>query len=221
MVQQVFQAIGKVGRRINAAAVLTEPMLGSDAVTITRDQILEWAMEGRLYHAQQGNAATLVDFVETAYDEDQPQFALLVPSAKIVVPVYLSLTHQDQAGTDQHVIWSLTTNDIGNGSSSALTISSMRSDNPRASQCVARSLYTGNATAATGLFEFQRWVDPFAANTGRPNPKYTWDIKSASNIPVIVGPGTLQMHAIATGDGGEGFGEYVWAEFDKADYPAL
>ena len=52
---------------------------------ITVDQLLQWGIDGKTFHAQQGNAATLVDFVEVAYDENQPQFALLVPAGKTVI----------------------------------------------------------------------------------------------------------------------------------------
>ena len=100
VMQYGAQLLAKVGRRINANGAYVEPMVGSDAVTITRDQILEWTLEGRVFHAQQGDAGTLVDFAEVAYDEDQPQWALRVPTARLVIPLRLSLTFQDQAGTD-------------------------------------------------------------------------------------------------------------------------
>jgi len=185
-----------------------------EGALVTADLALQWALQGRTFHAQQGNAATLVDFVETAYDEDQPQFALTVPTGKTVVPLSISLNFQDQAGTDTHVIVSTTTNDIGTGTSTALTISSMRNDAPHASSCGANSLYTGNATAATGLIEIARIIDPFVATAAGRLPGYRWDIKDSSVIPVLVGPATLQVHAVSTTDGPQGFGEYIWAEFD-------
>jgi len=183
---------------------------------ITVDQVLQWALDGRTFHAQQGNAATLVDFVETAYDEDQPQFALRVPAGRVVVPLSAKLNFQDQAGTDNHIIMSRTTNDIGDGTSTAATISAMRSDTPYSSSCFARSLYTANATAATGLIEIDRVIDPFVATAAGRLPGYRWDLKSSSVIPVLVGPATWQIHAIATTDGVEGFAEYVWAEFETS-----
>lgn len=188
------------------------PALGRGGAQVVSDFLLEAALRGRTFHTQQGNAATLVDFVETAYDEDQPQFALRVPSGVTVIPVSLIVTMQDQVGTDNHVVWSTTTNDIGNGTSTAATITPMRTDAPFASQCTARSLYTGNATAATGLIEFARFVDPFAAASTAPRPRYEWNIKDAGAIPVLVGPATLQAHIVATTDGPQGFGEYVWVE---------
>lgn len=189
---------------------------------ITVDQLLQWAIDGHTFHTQQGDAATCADFAETAYDEDQPQFALRVPTGRIVIPLSLVIQFQDQAGTDNHIIWSTTTNDIGNGTSTAATISSMRTDAPLTSGCTARSLYTGNATAATGLIEFARWIDPFAqAATSTSIGTYRWSIRTATSIPILKGPATLQMHTCATGTAPAGFGEYIWAEFDVQSLVSL
>ncbi|MCR4339251.1 MAG: hypothetical protein NUW01_05105 [Gemmatimonadaceae bacterium] len=210
--------LGRVGQQMHQEIGGDVPLaVNKQGALITQDQILEWAMLGRTFHAQQGNAATLVDFAETAYDEDQPQFALRVPTGKVVIPLSLIITLQDQAGTDTHIVWSTTTNDIGDGTSTAATISAMRRDAPHASGCTARSLYTANATAATGLIEIVRFLDPFVAAAGT-MPKYAWNIREAAAIPILVGPATLQVHIAATGTAPAGFGEYVWAEFDT---PAL
>ena len=192
--------------------------LSRQGAQVTQDQVLAWAIAGRLFHAQQGDVATQLAWTETAYDEDQPQFALTVPTGRTVIPVSLVLNIEDQAGTDNHYIWSTTTNSIGAGTSTSMTISPMRTDAPHSSACSAYSLYTGNATAATGLIEVARWVDPFGAAAGTSPFQLAWDIKTASNIPVLVGPATLQAHIIATSTDAEGFGEYVWAEFET---PAL
>lgn len=181
---------------------------------VTIDQLLQWAIEGRTFHAQQGDAATQLDFAEVAYDEDQPQFALRVPTGRAVIPLSLVVSLEDRAGTDTLITWSTTTNDIGNGTSTDLTISSMRLDAPFSSGCVARSLYTANATAATGLIEFERFVEPFAAAQGVARMRYSWNIRSAAAVPVLIGPATLQMHVVATTTAPQGFGEYVWAEFE-------
>jgi len=180
---------------------------------IAQDQILEWTLQGKTFHAQIGDAVTLVDFVETAYDEDQPQFALRVPAGATVIPFSLSAEFQDMAGTNTHVIWSMCNNDIGNGTSTAATISAMRSDAPVATLCTARSLYTANATAATAPKEIIRWVDAFAdVNTFVP-AHFKWDLMSSGVVPVLVGPATLFMHAVSTTDGPEGFAEVAWVEF--------
>lgn len=189
--------------------------------TITQDQILQWAIDGRTFHAQQGNAEVKLDFAVTGYDEDQPQFALRVPEGKTVIPLSLIVTLEDMAGLLNHIIWSTATNDIGDSATSvAMTISQMRvfgGTATFASGCTARSLYTANATAATGLIEFARYMDEFAAAATRPGSRFEWNIREVAAIPVLVGPATLQMHAYGATKL-EGWGEYVWAEFDT---PAL
>jgi hypothetical protein len=170
-----------------------------------------------MFHAQQGDAASRLAWTETAYDEDQPQFALRVPTGRVVIPVSLDITVEIQAGTFTHHIWSTANNDIGNGTSTDLTITAMRSDAPYSSGCVARSLYTANATAATGLIEVKRFVDPFVfAAAGAPR-NLNWDIRKASVIPILVGPATLQMHTHATSSDAEGYLEAVWVEFETPD----
>lgn len=208
---QVQGLVGQVG--VRDPGNIHDLAASRQGALISQDQVFEWALAGRLFHAQQGDAGTQLDFAETAYDEDQPQFALRVPTGRAVVPLSLVVTFQDQAGTDTHVIWSRTTNDIGNGTSTAATISALRSDAPYESGCTARSLYTGNATAATGLIEVARFVDPFAAEADR-LPRYEWSYKTAGFVPVLVGPATLQLHVFATTTQPQGFGEYVWAEFE-------
>lgn len=194
---------------------LIAPTVNRMGASIVVDQLLQLAMDGHTYHAQLGDALTKLVLVETAYDEDQPQFALRVPAGTVVIPLSLVVNHEIQSSTMTHVVWSTTTNDIGNSATSnALTISSMRTDAVYTSRCFARSLYTADAVAATGLIEFARWIDPFAVvSTGR-LARYEWNIRTAAAIPILVGPATLQLHDIGAADA-EGYMEAVWAELDK------
>lgn len=187
--------------------------LSRQGALITQDQLLEWALEGRMFHAQQGDAATKLDFGETAYDEDQPQFALRVPTGRTIIPVSLVTILEDMAGADNHIIWSTTTNDIGDGTSTAAAVSALRTDAPYASGCTARSLYTANATAATGLIEVIRFFAPFADASTAPLLRFEWNVRSAGLLPVLVGPATLQLHVFG-GTAPQGYGEYAWVEFE-------
>jgi hypothetical protein len=208
-------AFGRAGQRSHAELDQILPIaLSKQGAMIVMDQLEAWAIEGRQFHAQQGDAATLVDLVETAYDEDQPQFALVVPSGTIAIPTSISMNFQDQAGTNTHVIVSQTTNAIGTGTSTSLTVSPMRRDAPFGAKCTANGLYTANATAATGLIEIMRIIDPFVATAAGRLPGFRWDRSQSSVKPVIVGPATFQIHAVSTSDGPEGFAEYTWIELD-------
>ena len=191
--------------------------LSRQGAAIVQDQLLYWAISGRMFQAQMGDAMSKLVFVETAYDEDQPQWALNVPAGKTVIPTSLVLTAEIQSSTGNHVVWSTMDVAIGNGTSVAGTITPLRTDQPHSSGCTARSLYTGNGATPSNLIEFVRFLDMFAAVSTGPVPRYEWNIRTAGSVPVLVGPATLQMHAIGVADF-EGYGEFVWAEFDT---PAL
>jgi len=206
------------GRRVGEEGSPAEPALGRGAETIVKDWIDQMALEGRIFHAQQGDAGTHLDFAETAYDEDQPQGALRVPKGISIMLLSLVFNIEDSAGTDNQFILSRTTNDIGNGTSTALTVSCLRSDEPRSSKVEARSLYTANATAATGLIEIGRGVDPFVGEADAGHwMRLEFSKRTLGYRPVLVGPATLQWHVYATTDGPEGFAEVTWIEDDTAD----
>ena len=192
------------------------PAMSRQGMAMVQDAVLAWAINGNTFHTQQGDAGTRLAWVETAYDEDQPQFALLVPTGRTVIPLSLEVTVEIMAGTFSHFIWSTTTNNIGSGTSTALTITPMRSDAPFSSGCTANSLYTADATAATGLIEVKRWVDPFVLEADVLRT-LEWNIRTSAAIPILVGPATLQFHTHATTSDAEGYLEAVWAEFDTHD----
>lgn len=195
------------------------PALSRQGALITQDWIVQAILEGHGYTTQIGDATTQTDFAETAYDEDQPQFALRVPDGTTVLPLSLIISLEDAAGTDNLVALSTTTNDIGNGTSTALTVSPLRAGTniSETSQCTARSLYTANATAATGLREFRRWVFPFANEADTLPYVARWSIREDAAIPVLVGPATLQAHVIATSTAPQGFLDAAWLELPTAD----
>lgn len=205
----------KQGSSLIAVGALAPATLGRDSIQITRDAILQWKLEGRSFYAQQGDAGTKLNFAETAYDEDQPQFALTVPTGAILIPLSLAVTLEDTTGTELHLIWSTTTNSIGVGTSTLLTPVNYRRDAPFASPIGANSLYTGNATAATGLIEVRRWHHSYAqvAVTDTDQTHHRWTIDDP-DMPILLGPATLQMHVYATGTAPQGFGEYTWIYLD-------
>lgn len=208
----------KVGRSKSTVGNEASAALATDSVLITRDSILQWKLEGRVFYVQQGNAGTKLDFAETAYDEDQPQFALRVPEGIVCIPMSLSLTIEDIEGTANHIIWSTTTNDIGAGTSTTLTPVNYRRDNAYAAGCKTNSLYTNNATAATGLVEVKHWYHPFASaavTDGTDLHHHVWTINDP-DMPILIGPATLQLHAYAA-TAPDCFGEYTWVEMPAAE----
>jgi len=207
----------KIGRSNSSTGNLEPAALALDRVLIVRDSILQWKLEGKVFYAQQGDAATKLDFAETAYDEDQPQFALRVPQGIICIPLVLNNEWDTVAGTGNYIVWSTTTNDIGAGTSTALTPVNYRRDNLAAPACKANSLYTGDATAATGLIEIKRWYKPYAE--AAVTDGYGNDCRFTINdpeMPILVGPATIQLHAFGATKL-QGFGEYMWVELDARE----
>jgi len=146
-------------------------------------------------------------------------FALTVPAGILCIPVAMNIMLEDLAGTENHVIWSTTTNDIGLGTSTAMTAVNYRRDALSSPACKVASKYTGDATAATGLIEVRRWYRPFASadvNDGVDLHQYRWSINDP-DMPILLGPATLQVHIYATTTDPEGYGEYTWIELDKAE----
>lgn len=212
MAEEFVQGSGLIG--VNA---LSPAALGRDRVQIIRDSILNWKLEGRMFYAQQGNAGTKLAFAKTAYDEDQPQFALTAPAGAVLIPLALRITLEDMAGTENHIIWSTTTNNIGVGTSTLLTPVNSRRDALFSTPVGANSLYTGNATAATGLIEVRRWQFDYAqaAVSDTDQKHLSWTIDDP-DMPILLGPATLQVHIYATGTAPQGYGEYTWISLDAA-----
>ena len=208
----------KVGRELSYPGQEKKPALGRDTTLVTRDFILQCKLEGRVFFAQQGNAGTKLDFAETTYDEDQPQFALIVPSGTLCIPLSLSVTNEDPDGTEQHVIWSKCSVDIGNGTSTALAPVNYRRDALNTPACRANSLYTGNGTM-TGLIEIRRWFHEYAsaAVTDMELYQHRWTINDP-DMPILVGPETLLLHSYATGTAPQGYGEYTWIELLASEF---
>ena len=208
---------GRAGQRIHTSIdqVIAQAM-SKQGANISMDQLEAWAIEGRQYHAQQGDAGTLLSFAETAYDENQPQFSLRVPSGIIVLPTSIDVNFQDSAGTDTQVIVATATNDIGLGTSTSLTISAMRRDNPfGGSRCTAAGIVTGDtANAPAGVIEIVRTVDPFVAASAGRVPGLHWDRSQSSVKPILIGPATLMVYVFATGTAPAGFAEYTWIELE-------
>jgi len=212
-------SIFKIGRSRSALGNTEPAALGPDRVVITRDSILQWKIEGRVFYCQQGNAGTKLNFNETTLVALQPEFLLRVPEGTICIPLSLSVTIEDIAGTENHIIWSTTTNDIGAGTSTELTPVNYRRDNKYPATCRAQSLVTGNCAASTGLIEVHRWYHPFASAAVTDDVDlhhHRWTI-SDPDMPILLGPASLQAHIYA-GTALQGFGEYVWVELPAADY---
>jgi hypothetical protein len=175
--------------------------------------------EGNVFTVNIGDASTPNVFTETAYDQDQPQFGLDVPSGTTIIPLSCTLYWENQAGTDNEFFMRMDDGLLGAGTSTGETIFNMLqgpSDTQRVSRCTARIQYTGNAAAITVGPEFIRFGNPFAADATEGNMNFEW---TAQNMvaPVIQGEACISGYALAASTDPEGFLNFTWAEFNTAE----
>lgn len=182
------------------------------------DQLTRWLLEGRMFASAIGDGSTEIDFAKTAYDEDQPQIVLRVPSGTTVFPTSVDFIVEVQLDVPLHIILGYTQNDIGNGASTDVTIQPMKT-NGGGSACTVRDLYTSNSSALTNKIELHRWTAAFdpAADAAAPLRNFEWSIRTHS-VPMLVGPASFIVWAvIETGTDVEGYATLTWAEFPSAD----
>lgn len=186
------------------------------AETIVLGVFDDMVADGNVFSVNIGVASTQIDFAETAYDEDQPQFGLDVPSGTTCMPLAIQIYLEDGAGTNTEGFFRMDDGLLGAGSSTAATEVSLlqqTSDSQRAARCTARSLYTGNAAAITKGPEFARWGTPFADATTSPDLIWKWSRLEAGFGPVLEGEASISGYILATGTAPQGFLTFTWAEF--------
>lgn len=170
--------------------------------------------EGRMYVANRGTASTPISFAKTAYDADQPQLVVDVPSGTSIMPIFLEIYLEDAAGTDTEMIWSVSDALIGAGTSTAVTPANARtqaSGTQPSSACSVYRDYTGNGTAPSNGFEFARFGDAFAQEADARN-RFVWSAHRAGWAPLIEGTGALVLHVAAATTAPAGFVTCVWWE---------
>lgn len=173
--------------------------------------------EGRIFVANVGTATTPTNFAKTAYDADQPQFVIDVPSGVAIMPLVLKVVHETEAGTLNEVIWSVSDANVGAGTSTAVTTYANARTQSAGSQpgsgCSLYSLYTGNGTAPSNGFEFARFSQPFAYSDGdAPNDdRYQWLAAREGWAPIIQGTGALVCHIVG-GTAPTGYLTAIWWE---------
>lgn len=210
---------GQAGRRVLAANAEGYPRLGPGSESVTLPWHIATAMSGRLFIVNFGTESTPLNFAKTAYDEDQPQAVLRVPSGVVIVPVKVEVTLEDSAGTDNEVIFGTAQNDIGNGTSSDATLGprSLHTANGRTSSCVGKQLYTANSSALTNKVEFARWTYAFADAGTDPIKKFEWSLMQSAVVPVLKGAASLIIWIAAATTAPQGYAMMAYAEFDAAD----
>ena len=171
---------------------------------------------GNVFTVNIGIDTTPNVFTETAYDQDQPQFGLDIPSGTTVIPLSCSVYLENMAGTDNEVVFRMDDGLLGAGTSTAHTIHSMlqgAADLQRASRCTARIQYTGNAAAITVGPEFIRWGNPFADEADSLPTPWSWVAGRDGVAPMAQGAARISGYVLGTSTDPEGFLNFTWAEF--------
>lgn len=176
----------------------------------------ELVAQGNVFSVNIGTASTPNVFTETAYDEDQPQFGLDIPSGTTVVPLGLTVYFENMAGTDNEILFRMDDGLLGAGTSTGATIVNLlqgASDDQRASRCTARIQYTGNAAAITTGPEFIRWGNAFADEADSVATPWRWLATEQGFTPIAQGEASISGYLLAASTDPEGFVTFTWAEF--------
>ncbi len=184
-------------------------------------QIERWKREGRLYFYNRGNTTTAVTFTNTAILYTRPSQVVRVPSGTTIIPVFLGVYLETQAGVINEGVWIACNNDVGAGTSTAVAAGTnrgnMRADKAsNAGNCLINITYSADVTATgTNPVEFARFTQPFVDALGGIQ---TWelDIKRFAGMPMLVGPASLIL-IVGGGTAPTGFATTIWAEFASAD----
>jgi len=202
-----------VASSVNADGTTPALRVNRSADLYVADLPTQWALEGRVFVANRGTATTPVSFAKTAYDEDQPQLVLRVPEGTTIIPLYCEVVLEDSAGTDNEIIWGVTANDIGNGTSTAVTPYNVLSVGGKTTAVTVRRDYTGNATAASQVKELGRFGYAFADASTDPAKRFVLQFGNDRNIVPIKGADSLNLWVAGATTAPSGYATVVWAEF--------
>lgn len=184
-----------------------------------QDRVEQWKREGKLFFYNRGDTTTPVTFTNTAILYTRPSIALRVPTGKVVIPIRLMVALETQAGVINEGVWIACNNDVGAGTSTAVTTNrgNMRMDiASNMGACLVNITYTGNVTTTgTNPVEIDRYVQPFADTIGLTD-KWVLDIKKDACMPFLVGPASLQL-IVGGGTAPTGYVTMIYAELASAD----
>lgn len=172
---------------------------------------MQWALEGRCFVISSGSETTPLTAV--AYDQDQPELTVAVPSGTTIIPLYMNVTIETSTGTAKELIMWRVTNEIGAGTSSAVTEgpTNLLLSGGLTSGVTARQLHTANVTLTSYI---ELWRDETTIASIAP---FTWTYRSADTPIIMRGPGSLGVQLDGTTTQPTYFLKLVYAEFLSAD----
>lgn len=190
---------------------------------ITIPSFLEASFDKKVFQSTIGTASTPVSMAKTAYDADQPQLVVDVPSGTSIVPLELLVSLEASAGTLTEVILGCAGALSGSGTSTAVTPANLwiapSNGTAPASRCSSYRQYTGNSTditAESDFIEFYREVYAFADTTGDPIKTFKWSAM-VSPPPVLNGAASLVLWIVAAGTAPTGYVRLKWWELADSE----
>lgn len=175
---------------------------------------VQLAAEGRLFTCGVGQITTpITTNLNVVIDDTQPAFMLRIPTGTTVIPMWMHVYYEATGGTLAEGAAYHTDSDPGSGTSSALTRTpvNMKSRGP-GSSCTGAQVVTSSITY-TNNREFWRFGEPADLDstvTGKGG--FSWSYLTNSNVPVCVGPATINLE-VAAGTSLSIFITVVYAEF--------
>jgi len=168
------------------------------------------AEQGRMFAANMGTVTTPLTFLVTA--ANRPDAWVRNPLGAVMLPYSLAVTLEAMAGTATEIDVRIASNDIGDGTSSAASVSrSLRTDAPVASLCTARQLATANTTAETTPVSVYRKTY-ILANAAGEDAKGGLITREQMGNPICVNASTWELFVAATTTQAVGFVVMTWAE---------
>ena len=179
---------------------------------------VQLALEGKVYTCGVGQITTPISSnVNLVIDDTQPAFMLRVPVGTTVIPLWMHAYYEATGAAIAEGAAYLTDSDPGSGTSSALTRTpvNMKTRGP-GSTCTGAQIVTASLTFVNNR-EFWRFGEPADLDgtvTGKGG--FSWSYLQNSNIPIAVGPATINCE-IACGTSSSIFFTMVYAEFVSSD----
>ena len=171
------------------------------------------SLDGRLFGCGFGILTTpAATPATTAITARRPQAWLRIPDGTLVIPVSIRLLIEATGATTQGEASIVsTTNDVGDGTSAAASISpaNKNTGSAIASACTARQLATADVTLETGIMEHHRFS--FAASAV--NQQFNWPA-AGEEYPVLRGPATWALYI--GGNAVNFYAQFAWVEYGEA-----
>lgn len=179
---------------------------------------LSLLLEGKVFSGQVGSVTTPATFTSGVAANATPEFALRNPSGSglVALPLHIQVYWEASAGAIQEAYAYSCQNDIGAGTSTAVTPVNMNTGNASGSGMTVAKTYTAGATTATNPIEFVRWGSPLDIDASTGLYTFKWNFFEDGNGPLISPNGSLAV-VCGTVTTATGFIIVTWAEFKTSE----